>query len=339
MAFNTIYNVLQTFLDWALFAIYSAVYVLAVMGTSNDKYSFILDDVGERGKLINLSGGTAILFGLWLLISVKIKILHIIYNSNNNHHRHHHHRIIYIITEYLKCAMLLFNGLTVAFWLTLIVLQSKVHKSGHVPFLDALYRNYDLNSVCWSGVNMVDGNMIIANKNCFTIDDDPIDIIIKCVSCRMIVRNNEPTFFNLKPNRFDLSIITILAIQIWNMYLIVKELRYNKYYGQQQQGDGEQNTTNKKKKEEEESDSNYNEDEDSYFKNYYSEHAHLKTKPLTRFASFGKHQRDDEQHNKIDDIVYSVPKITCICKCKICACAKRLYSPPPPPPFPNFTFH
>ncbi|AKC91654.1 arif-1 [Lambdina fiscellaria nucleopolyhedrovirus] len=61
----------------------------------------------------------------------------------------------------------------------------------HVPRLDVLFRQHDMESVCWSGVVEMDYNNVNIMKNCFVYNER-----MMCAQCRLEYYRGEANFFS-----------------------------------------------------------------------------------------------------------------------------------------------
>jgi hypothetical protein len=237
-------SVLQAFLNCILFIIYLLICLLSVLGIIDNRFAFSLD-IQDTSFVINLSVLTAPLFGLWLLFYASIYLRALIlclkglWKSKKNNddpeivprRPDHNDAITRRRKFFVKFISILVNAMIAIFWIWFIIYQINIHNNGHVPFLDVNYRDYDLESICWSGVGilLMDENMIVDN-NCFFVDNKLIQthyFKVKCVSCRKLIKEDEKTFFNQNFVATILSVLTLLIVQLWNLYVFLKKSNAN----------------------------------------------------------------------------------------------------------------
>ena len=210
--------ILQFVLHVALYAITLVTFVFSLMGTINYKYAFLLelDDGGH--SVINLSVLTAFLLGPCVFTTTTWAI----YKFLLCYKRAEMHSNFYI-----KTIISLTHVMALVCWTLFVVFQPQINKNGHVPVLDARYRDYDRDSLCWS--NIVSNTYEVYDTNAIRIDYNCVyrhDFVKKCVGCRVEIRHNEPTVFNQNQCALIMMVIMTAVLQSWNMYVQRKEMQY-----------------------------------------------------------------------------------------------------------------
>jgi Actin-rearrangement-inducing factor (Arif-1) len=66
-------------------------------------------------------------------------------------------------------------------------------------------------------------------------------IKVKCVPCRKFIRRDEGTFFNQNVTTILIAVLTLLVIQLWNTYAVLRNFNRKKF-GNNKQSDMEMNT-------------------------------------------------------------------------------------------------
>ncbi|QEI03705.1 ARIF-1 [Rachiplusia nu nucleopolyhedrovirus] len=158
-----------------------------IAGMADSRYALIMD-YENGGEIINFSA-PMLAFGLTIIFSVFLP----------THLAAPLTAITTIITIVILCAMNWF------------------FQYGHVPGLDVLYRDYDLNNVCWTGIIKIDRNSV-DNSNCFIDSFNKLELL--CAQCRQEYYQGEQTF--LKSRRFSVALIPILLLlaQLAHLYLM-----------------------------------------------------------------------------------------------------------------------
>ncbi|AGA16175.1 arif-1 protein [Thysanoplusia orichalcea nucleopolyhedrovirus] len=221
---NKISAVLQLGLNASLLLVYFTVFVLSVMGVINNRYAFLLE-IEKSQSVINLSIPIMLTFGMYIFFYMFYFIWKIIVWASNRRNQ-----AVNLNQEdnfYITITLILLNTVTGLCWMLFVMFQIYVFKNGHLPALDVLYRHYDLESVCWDS--------IVYTEIDYTSHDeiDPncvyINLYKKCIMCRATVSYNEPTVFNENYPVIIMGVLTLLAVQCWNLYVQLKEMRQNIY--------------------------------------------------------------------------------------------------------------
>nr|AFN20986.1 ARIF-1 [Bombyx mori nucleopolyhedrovirus] len=219
--------VLQFGLNASLLLAYLIVFVLSIMGVADNRYAFLLEIEGKR-SVINLSIPIMLSFGMWILFYTFYFVWKIVVwtknriGSSNTNVNFNAEKNFYVA---ITCIMV--NVITGLCWMLFAAFQIYVFKNGHLPTLDVLYRHYDLESVCWNSIVYLEidyENAEILSQNCVYEN-----LYKKCIMCRAIVRDHEPTVFNQNYSVIIMGVLTILAVQCWNLYVQLKEMRHNIY--------------------------------------------------------------------------------------------------------------
>lgn len=167
-------------------------------------------------------------FGMWILFYMFYFIWKIIVwtknrsSSSNTNVNFNAKENFYVA---ITCIMV--NVITGLCWMLFAAFQIYVFKNGHLPALDVLYRHYDLESMCWNSIVYLEidyANTETLSQNCVYVN-----IYKKCIMCRAIVSDHEPTVFNQNYPVIIMGVLTILAVQCWNLYVQLKEMRHNIY--------------------------------------------------------------------------------------------------------------
>nr|AAA66790.1 36.7 kK protein [Autographa californica nucleopolyhedrovirus] len=191
---NKITAVLQFGLNASLLLAYLIVFVLSIMGVIDSRYAFLLEIEGKQ-SVINLSIPIMLAFGMWILFYMFYFIWEIIVwtknrsSSSNTNVNFNAKENFYVA---ITCIMV--NVITGLCWMLFAAFQIYVFKNGHLPALDVLYRHYDLESMCWNSIVYLEidyANTETLSQNCVYVN-----IYKKCIMCRAIVSDHEPTVFN-----------------------------------------------------------------------------------------------------------------------------------------------
>ncbi|AAQ91678.1 actin rearrangement inducing factor [Choristoneura fumiferana DEF multiple nucleopolyhedrovirus] len=210
--------ILQLVLHAALYTITLIAFVFSLMGTINYKYAFLLELNDNGHSVINLSVLTAFLLGPCVFTTTTWAIYKFLlcYKRAEMHSNF-----------YMKTIISLAHVMALVCWTLFVVFQPQIYKNGHVPVLDARYRDYDRNSLCWS--NIVSDTYEVHDTNAIRTDFNCVyrhDFVKKCVGCRMEVRHDEPTVFNQNQCALIMMVMMTAVLQFWNMYVQRKEMRY-----------------------------------------------------------------------------------------------------------------
>ncbi|QCF61031.2 arif-1 [Troides aeacus nucleopolyhedrovirus] len=220
---NKITAVLQFGLNVSLLLAYLIVFVLSIMGVIDSRYAFLLEIEGKQ-SVINLSIPIMLAFFMWILFYMFYFIWKIIlWTSSSNTNVNFNAKENFYVA--ITCIML--NVITALCWMLFAAFQIYVFKNGHLPALDVLYRHYDLESMCWNSIVYLEidyANTETLSQNCVYMN-----IYKKCIMCRAIVRDHEPTVFNQNYPVIIMGVLTIMAVQCWNLYVQLKEMRHNIY--------------------------------------------------------------------------------------------------------------
>ncbi|ABL75964.1 actin rearrangement inducing factor-1 [Maruca vitrata nucleopolyhedrovirus] len=214
-------NKITTVLQIGLHASNLLAFLLSTMGVIDSKYAFLMEIEGKP-SVINLSIPIMLTFGMWTLFYIFYFIRKIVVwkkNLRNSSNTNEFENV------YIDIACIMVNAITGLFWMSFAAFQIYVFKNGHLPALDVLYRHYDLDSVCWDSIVYIkidytkNENL---NQNCIYVN-----IYKKCIMCRMIVSDHEPTMFNQNYPIIITGVLAILAMQCWNLYVQSIEMRRN----------------------------------------------------------------------------------------------------------------
>jgi hypothetical protein len=209
--------ILQLVLHAALYATTLVAFVFSLMGTLNNKYAFLLELEDDGHSVINLSVLTAFLLGPCVFITTTWAMYKIMLCYKKAEMRSNF---------YIKTIILLTDLMALVCWALFVVFQPQIYRNGHIPALDAKYRDYDRDSLCWSNIvsntyEVYDSNAIYTDFNCIYMHN----FVKKCVGCRMEVRAEEPTVFNQNQCALIIMVLTAAVLQFWNMYVQRKEMR------------------------------------------------------------------------------------------------------------------
>lgn len=195
------------------------------MGIVNIKYAVLLELDDSVRSVINLSLLIALLLGPCVFTTTMWSAYKaVLWYKNAKTYGNF----------YIKSVVALADVLTLICWLLFVVFQYQIQHGGHVPVLDAMYRDYDRESLCWSGVrvdecdyNSIECNYYTAHRNCVYhhISGTGYDIVKKCIACRIEVRHDEPTVFVKNQLSLVILALTLAAVHGWNMYVRQKEMR------------------------------------------------------------------------------------------------------------------
>ncbi|UZE89798.1 ARIF-1 [Parapoynx stagnalis nucleopolyhedrovirus] len=241
--FNKILNAFQTLLNFCLFSMNTFLFVLSIMGLADNRFAFLLE-TNDSMFTINLSTLTTLLFGIWvlfymflymhtLILCLKISKTETKYTDSNTENNDDTDNYVLVKRDFfIKSILILVNTMIVIFWLWFIVYQINIYKFGHMPFLDVNYREHDKDSVCWNGylTYAIDENTI-KNNNCLYVNNNLVEsnyIQVKCVRCRKLITEDEGTFFNQNFTSVSIAVLTVLVIQLWNTYAVLRNLQRNK---------------------------------------------------------------------------------------------------------------
>ncbi|AAK85581.1 ARIF-1 [Epiphyas postvittana nucleopolyhedrovirus] len=207
---------LQLLLNIIMFTVHIVVFVFSLMGTVNQKYALLLE-LNDGVSVLNISLLTAFMWGPYVLIAITYYMYKIILYFK---------KLSMKCDFYIKSVIIVVNVLALICWLLFVIFQPQIYQHGHVPVLDVMYREYDLDSLCWSNVYVEkydahDTNAIVTDRNCVYQHN----FIKKCIGCRIEVQHDEPTVFNQNPSALIMMTLTIIIIFCWNMYVQQKEMR------------------------------------------------------------------------------------------------------------------
>ncbi|AGR57170.1 actin-rearrangement-inducing factor 1 [Choristoneura rosaceana nucleopolyhedrovirus] len=205
---------LQLVLDATLYAVCSGAFVFSFMGTIKDQYAILLELEDSYHSVINLSFLSTFLLGpyvftiIWAMFTMAL-----CYKRHSNF--------------YMKTTIALAHLLALSCWIIFVLFQPQLYKNGHLPVLDALERDYDRQSLCWSNIVFIsyevhDASAINYDRNCVYQDD----FLKKCVGCRLEVKHDEPTFFNQNQGALIVSVLFAIVMHCWNMYVQIKKMRF-----------------------------------------------------------------------------------------------------------------
>lgn len=343
--------VLQAVLNISLLLVYLFTFVLSIMGVLDNKFAFLLEIEGKE-SVMNLSIPMMLFFGMWLSFYMFYYIWIIVmsrWNEKNNDCMNK--KVLYHVMKqenfYIKSVAFSVNTLTAVCWILFLGFQIYIFKNGHIPALDVLYRDYDKESLCWSGyrTEFIDFNKI--SLNCIDMENAMIyqsTIQKTCVLCRIAIRPNEPTVLNQNYPSIIMGVLMVLAVQCWNFYVQVKETCCNIYHQKKQ---GIQMTAYKNDDDDNDDESINDEEKQSELRcfeqiaeaksvlNFLSEPSSSPSSPLSSFAtselsqplslfttttSFNFNNETPDQ-----DCIYKMPKpVTCTCSCYVCSCAESI---------------
>lgn len=208
---------LQLTLHAALYAACSAAFVFSLVGTQSDQFAFLLELHDSAHSVINLSLLSAFLLAPYVLATTTwgmYKAL-LCYKKLELHGNF-----------YAKATLALAHVMALAGWLLFVAFQPQIYRNGHVPVLDALFRDYDRQSLCWHNVVLMpyevhDFNAINDHRSCVYLDN----FMKKCVLCRLEIRQDEPTVFNQIQGALTLWALTAVVLHCWNMRVQWRAMR------------------------------------------------------------------------------------------------------------------
>ncbi|AFY62927.1 actin rearrangement inducing factor-1 [Samia ricini nucleopolyhedrovirus] len=213
---------LQFVLNLTVYVACAGAFVFALMGMAGGKYAVLLELDDAVHSVVNLSPLATFLLGPCVFTATTWGMYRTMLRFTKAEVR---------LNFYVKATILLADALALTCWLLFLLFRPQMYKNGHVPALDALYRDYDRESLCWSGVSMgeYDANGINAERNClfYHLSGALLETFTKkCVACRIDVRHNEPTVFTENQWTVTVAVFMIFVIQCWNAYVRHKDMRF-----------------------------------------------------------------------------------------------------------------
>ncbi|QDL56997.1 ARIF-1 [Dione juno nucleopolyhedrovirus] len=204
-------NQINCLLQSVVYTVCTIAFVFSLMGTITDKYAVLLELEDDARSVINLSLLSAFLLGPIVFTAMAWIVHKIVLYFKKAQMR---------TNFYTKTLIVMAHLMALTCWGLFVAFQPQIYKNAHVPALDAMFRDYDIESLCWAKIvlrryEVHDANAIRADFNCVHQDN----FVKKCVGCRKEIRHDEPTVFNQNQSVFIILALTTIVVQCWSMYV------------------------------------------------------------------------------------------------------------------------